>query len=77
MRRLVGKQPAPRATIQEVFEALNRPGVERLKTALRARNIPFTNEEVRDVVKGSEAKQLMAMGFWHVRLQVRAANAGR
>ena len=58
--RLVGKQPAPRATIQEVFEALNRPGVERLKTALRARNIPFTNEEVRDVVKGSEAKQLMA-----------------
>ena len=58
--RLVGKQAAPRATIQEVFEALNRPGVERLKTALRARNIPFTNEEVRDVVKGSEAKQLMA-----------------
>ena len=58
--RLVGKQAAPRATIQEVFEALNRPGVERLKQALRARNIPFTNEEVRDVVKGSEAKQLMA-----------------
>ena len=59
-QRIVGKQPAPLTTIQEVFEALNRPGVERLKQALRARGIPFTNEEVRNVVKGSEAKQLMA-----------------
>ena len=59
-RRLVGKQAGPKQTIQDVFEELNRPGVDRLKQALRARDVPFTDAEVSSVVRGSEARQLAA-----------------
>ena len=59
MRRIVGKQ-APQQTVKSVFEELNRPGIERLKQALRARGITFTNQEVVDVVRGSEQKQVLA-----------------
>ena len=58
-RRITNKQ-APPQTIRNVFEELNRPGVDRLKLALRSRSIPFTDEEVRNVVRGNEQRQLFA-----------------
>lgn len=65
-RRITGKQSAPEIvpeklnTIQSVFEELDRPGIERLKQALRSRGIPFKDQELREVVRGSEQKQLFA-----------------
>ena len=46
-----------------MFEELNRPGIERLKQALRSRGVPFsrdTDQEMRDVVRGSDQTQLFA-----------------
>ena len=58
-RRVTGKRPAD-ASIQSVFEELNRPGIERLKQALRSRGVPFTDQEIREVVRGSDQKQIFA-----------------
>ena len=61
-RRITGKQPVQDKvnTIQSVFEELNRPGVERLKQALRSRGIPFKDQEVQSLVRGSEQKHVFA-----------------
>ena len=75
-RRLTGKQPVTRAyarddfrrfvpperleQVRQVFEELNRPGISRLKTALRARGIAASDAEIGSVVRGDEAKQLFA-----------------
>ena len=51
MRRLVGRQPAPPAyRIRGVFEELNFPSREKLRAALKKRDIPFREEELDDVV---------------------------
>ena len=39
---------------------MNQPGETKLKQALRARNIPFTNEQVSNIVKGSASRQAFA-----------------
>ena len=57
-RRLTNKQPVD--PIRRLFEDLNQPSEARLKQALRARQIPFTDEEVANIVKGSTAKQVFA-----------------
>ena len=44
--------------IKNLFEELNFPGVERLKKALKNRGIPFTKEQVDDLVRGETVKQL-------------------
>ena len=73
-RRLTGKQPirpsaAPQTAaappdrleqVRQVFQELNRPGVSRLKTALRARGINASDAEIGNVVRGDESKQLFA-----------------
>ena len=68
-RRLTGKQPIRSATaaapdrleqVRQVFQELNRPGIARLKTALRARGINATDAEIGSVVRGDESKQLFA-----------------
>ena len=46
--------------VRQVFQELNRPGISRLKTALRARGIDAGEPEIRSVVRGDEAKQLFA-----------------
>ena len=46
--------------VRQVFEELNRPGINRLKTALRARGIGASDAEVGSVVRGDESKQLFA-----------------
>ena len=64
MRRLTGKQPRPAADpgaerleqVRQVFQELNRPGVSRLKTALRARGINASDAEIGSVVRGDEPK---------------------
>ena len=43
-----------------LFEDLNQPSEARLKQALRARKILFTNEQVSNIVRGSTAKQVFA-----------------
>ena len=59
-RRITGKQPVQDKvnTIRSVFEQLNRPGVERLKQALRSRGIPFKDQEVQSLVRGSDRAAL-------------------
>ena len=57
-RRLTNKQPVD--PVRRLFEDLNQPSEARLKQALRARQIPFTDEEVANIVKGSTAKQVFA-----------------
>ena len=68
-RRLTGKQPIRSATaaapdrleqVRQVFQELNRPGIARLKTALRARGINASDAEIGSVVRGDESKQLFA-----------------
>ena len=68
-RRLTGKQPIrPIAVappdrleqVRQVFQELNRPGIARLKTALRARGINASDAEIGSVVRGDESKQLFA-----------------
>ena len=60
-RRLVGRQtPPPAYRIRGVFEELNFPSRDKLKTALRKRGIPYTDEELDDVVKKSGARQIYA-----------------
>ena len=71
-RRLTGKQPVRQAQssdpgaasrteqVRQVFEELNRPGIDRLRTALQARGIRASYNEVSSVVRGDEAKQLFA-----------------
>ena len=41
--------------VKQVFEELNRPGISRLKTALRARDINASDAEIQRVVRGDEA----------------------
>ena len=56
MRRLVGRQPAPPAyQIRGVFEELNFPSRDKLKTVLKKRNIRWTEAEIDSVVKKSGA----------------------
>ena len=71
---LTGKQPVVRARddfrrfvpperleqVRQVFEELNRPGISRLKTALRARGIAASDAEIGSVVRGDESKHLFA-----------------
>ena len=57
-RRLTNKQPVD--PVRRLFEDLNQPSEARLKQALRARQIRFTDEEVSAIVKGSTAKQVFA-----------------
>ena len=44
--------------IKNLFEELNFPGAERLKKALKNRGIPFTKEQVDDLVRGETVKQI-------------------
>ena len=44
--------------IEDLFEKLNFPGAERLKKALKNRGIPFTKEQVDNLVRGETVKQL-------------------
>ena len=57
-RRLV--PPERLEQVRQVFEELNRPGISRLKTALRARGINASDAEIGSVVRGDESKQLFA-----------------
>lgn len=57
-KRLSGKQPLD--PLRRVFNELNQPSVDRFKKALRSRNIPFTNQQVNDIVSRSPAKQIFA-----------------
>ena len=57
-RRLTNKQTVD--PVRRLFEDLNQPSEARLKTALRARGIPFTNEQVASIVKGSASRQIFA-----------------
>ena len=57
-RRLTNKQPVD--PVRRLFEDLNQPSEVRLKQALRARGIPFTNEQVSAIVKGSASRQIFA-----------------
>ena len=57
-RRLTNKQPVD--PVRRLFEDLNQPSEARLKQALRARGIRFTEEEVTNIVKGSTARQVFA-----------------
>ena len=51
-RRLVGRQPPPPAyRIRGVFEELNFPSRDKLKTALKKRGIRFTDDEIDAVIK--------------------------
>ena len=71
-RRLTGKQPItsspPTATastdrieqVRQVFQELNRPGIDRLRRALGARGINASYNEVSSIVRGDESKQLFA-----------------
>ena len=66
-RRLTGKQPPATESqpdrieqVRQVFQELNRPGIDRLRTALRARGINASYNEVSSIVRGDEAKQLFA-----------------
>ena len=56
-RRLTNKQPVD--PVRRLFEDLNQPSEARLKQALRARQIPFTDEEVAKIVKGSTANKFL------------------
>ncbi|MDA8582770.1 DDE-type integrase/transposase/recombinase [bacterium] len=61
MRRLVGRQPAPPAyQIRAVFEELNFPSRDKLKTVLKKRNIRWTEAEIDSIVKKSGARQIYA-----------------
>ena len=53
-------EAAPSREIHDVFEALNRPSASKLKVALTKRGIPFTAQEVADVVKSSASRQIYA-----------------
>ena len=44
--------------IEALFEELNYPGPDRLKKALRNREIPFTNTQVEGLTKGETVRQL-------------------
>ena len=57
-RRLTNKQTVD--PVKRLFEDLNQPSEARLKTALRAKGIPFTNEQVAIIVKGSASRQIFA-----------------
>ena len=46
--------------VRQIFQELNRPGVSRLKTALRARGINASDAEIGNVVRGDKSKQLVA-----------------
>ena len=45
-------------TIKQIFEDLNYPGLERLKKALKNRNIPYTNDQLETLVRGETVRQL-------------------
>ena len=57
-KRLTNKQAVD--PIRRLFEDLNQPSEPRLKQALKARGIPFTNEQVSRIVKGSASRQIFA-----------------
>ena len=57
-KRLTGKQPID--PLRRVFNELNQPSLERFKKALRSRGIPFTTQQVNDIVNRSTAKQIFA-----------------
>ena len=57
-KRLTNKQAVD--PIRRLFEDLNQPSEPRLKQALKARGIPFTNEQVSSIVKGSASRQIFA-----------------
>ena len=57
-RRLTGKQAVD--PVRRVFEDLNQPSEARLKQALKARGIPFKDQTVTSIVKGSAARQIFA-----------------
>ena len=57
-KRLTNKQAVD--PIRRLFEDLNQPSEPRLKQALKARGIPFTNEQVSRIVKGSASRQICA-----------------
>ena len=57
-RRLTNTQTVD--PVKRLFEYLNQPSDARPKTALRARGIPFTNEQVASIVKGSASRQIFA-----------------
>ena len=46
--------------VRQVFDELNRPGISRLKTALRARGINASDIEIGSVVRGDESRQVFA-----------------
>ena len=46
--------------VRQVFEELNRPGISRLKTALRARGINASDIEIGSVVRGDKIRQAVA-----------------
>ena len=54
----MGRQPHPPAyRIRGVFEELNFPSRDKLKTALKKRGIRFTDDEIDAVVEKSGARQ--------------------
>ena len=60
---------------RRLFEDLNQPSEARLKQALKARSIPYTNEQVSEIVKGSATRQVFQpkqkfVGKPHRRLQM-------
>ena len=57
-RRLV--PPERLEQVRQVFQELRRPGISRLRTALRARGINASDAEIGSVVRGDESKQLFA-----------------
>ena len=62
--RLTSERSAPEVLqpdpLRRLFDELNQPGLERFKQALRSRNVPFTNAQVSDIVKGSASRQIFA-----------------
>ena len=48
--------------IRAVFEELSFPSRGRLATALKARGIPYTTQQVEELTKGEETKQVLALG---------------
>ena len=57
-RRLTNEQPVD--PVRRLFEGLNQLSEARLKQALRARRIPFTDDQVANIARASTAKQVFA-----------------